>query len=105
MSWLDSDTGRSGECNNSPTLSISNIKIKTGGSSPGPTPPTPPSPGNYDYGNQCGSRYDDECNGCDCYWSWPHNDPAKWNSRNAHCRCKTSSLLELDEDPLIVFLV
>ena len=40
MSWLDGDLCQ-GDCNNSPTASIKNIKITSGGSGP-----TPPAPGN-----------------------------------------------------------
>jgi hypothetical protein len=87
MSWLDKDTGCSGECTNSPNLTISNIEVKTG--DPGPNPPTPPTP-EFDYGAACKTRFDDDCNDCDCFWSWPHNDPAKWASKDAHCRCKKS---------------
>jgi len=87
MSWLDADTGCQGECYNNPMLYVKNIAIKTG-SGPVP-PPTPPGPsGNYDYGDVCKTKYDDDCNGCDCHWSWPQSDPAKWASKDAHCRCK-----------------
>lgn len=84
MKWLDSDTGCSGDCNNNPTLHISNIDLKV---SPGHTPP---SGGSFDYGDPCAHPNDGKCgNSCsDCRWSWPSNDPAKWSSKDAACRCK-----------------
>ena len=92
--WLWKDRCQAGNCNNQ-DLHFYNIKIKTGGASPTPTPtPTPPSPGNYIYGNTCATSYDDECNGCDCHWSWPADDPAQWSSPDAHCRCKPASFTQ-----------
>lgn len=88
MGWLDSETGCSESCYNKPSLNVSNIKITTGGSTPPKPPhPTPPGPGNFDFGDACGSPTDDDCNGCNCHWSWPSSDPAKWASKDAHCRC------------------
>lgn len=92
MKWLDQDTGCQGECTGSPMLSISNIEYVKGS---GPAPPTP---GQYDYGNQCKTAHDDDCgSSCTltrCRWSWPKDDPAKWNSHDAKCRCAPAS----DED-------
>ena len=63
------------QCTN-PTMVYRNISITTGSS--GPSPPTP---GNYSYGDACGSKSDDYCDGsCDCRWSWPTDDPAQWAS-------------------------
>lgn len=90
MSWLDGDTGCNEWCGNNPSITTSNIKYTLGnGPAPGPNPPGPhPTPGNYTYGSACASNQDDECNGCSqCDWSWPTNDPAKWASKDAHCRC------------------
>ena len=42
MSWLDGDTGCSGDCHGNPTHKISNVVVKTGGSGP-----VPPGPGDY----------------------------------------------------------
>lgn len=72
-----------GSCFGSAYLSFSNIKFTTGGDVP------PPPVDKYDYGDACASKSDDFCDGsCDCRWSWPINDPAKWASKDAHCRCK-----------------
>lgn len=83
--WLWGDRCQASQCN-SRELTFKNIKIKTG--SAGPTPGPTPTPSNYTYGDACATRYDDYCNGCACYWSWPSDDPAKWASSNAACRCK-----------------
>ena len=84
--WKDSCYGSCGE----PTLVYKNIEIKTSGAQPGPGPePSPDTCGdNCQYGDPCSSKSDDECDGsCDCRWSWPGDDPAKWDSSNAKCRC------------------
>lgn len=60
MSWLDADTGCSGDCNNSPTLTITNIEY-TSGSGPSPGPGPKPGPGDYDFGNECNTKHDDDC--------------------------------------------
>ena len=87
-SWLWKNRCSAGGCNGS-DIYFKNLVIKTGGSTPGPSPGPTPTPGNYTYGDACASKSADECNGsCDCRWSWPSDDPAKWSSRNAHCRCK-----------------
>jgi len=96
MSWLDGDTGCNEWCGNSPTITTSNIKYTTAGNTPvPPTPPTPPgpkpTPGKYFYQAPCGNMTDGQCgNNChtECDWSWPINDPAKWASKDADCRCK-----------------
>jgi hypothetical protein len=75
-----------GSCGGNPYLNITNIKFSTGGDSPTPTP-TPT--GDYSYGDACSTRSDDYCDGsCECDWSWPSNDPAKWASADAACRCR-----------------
>merc|ERR1719498_754374 len=85
-SWLWGDRCQAGSCN-AHNIYFKNIHIKTGGSTPNPpNPPTPPSPGNYVYGDNCATRYDDDCNGCDCHCSWPQGE--NWDSANAKCRCK-----------------
>lgn len=90
-SWLWHDRC-SGSCN-WPSLTISNIKITTGGAGPSPPQPTPIDPNNYDFGDACGSAHDDFCADMNCpsvdhcRWSWPKTDPAKWSSKDAHCRC------------------
>ena len=90
-SWLWHDRC-SGSCN-WPSLTLSNIKITTGGAGPSPPGPTPIDPNNYDFGDACSSAHDDFCAdmGCPsvdhCRWSWPKTDPAKWSSKDAHCRC------------------
>jgi len=89
MSWLDQDTGCKGECTGSPMLQISNISY-TKGSGPKP-PPTDP----YVYGDPCKDAFDGKCGtSCTharCDWSWPKDDPARWNSKDAACRCKPAS--------------
>ena len=81
--WKDSCGGTCG----SPDLVYKNISITTSGATP-PSPGPSPSPGDYDFGDSCSTRSDDYCDGtCDCRWSWPKNDPAKWSSKDAACRC------------------
>ena len=87
MSWLDGGLC-SGDCNPNYTSKVSNINFTTGGSSP----PHPPKPQEYTYGDACASI--SNCNGkctSNCDWSWPINDPEKWASKDAACRCKPSS--------------
>lgn len=69
-----------------------------------PVEPTPtPSDTVYEYGNRCGGPNDGECNGCEnCCWSWPINDPAKWGSSDANCRCNPESLPEPEPTPSVV---
>lgn len=56
MSWLDQDTGCSGDCNNSPTVTIKNIEYTSGnGDCPGPSPPQPT---DFEYGNECATKWD-----------------------------------------------
>ena len=84
--WLWADRCKASACNSS-DLYFKNLVIKTGGSSPSPGPS--PTPSNYTYGDVCAKKTDGDCNGsCDCRWSWPSNDPAKWSSSDAKCRCK-----------------
>ena len=92
MSWLDQDTGCQGECNNNPTLVIKNIEY-TSGSGPSPGPGPKPGPTDFDFGSECQTKSDDDCSlvNCKdhmCKWSWPRNDPAKWSSKDAKCRCQ-----------------
>jgi hypothetical protein len=87
--WKDSCYGSCGD----PTLTFSNLTVNTNGApTPGPAPgpaPTPTPSGDYDYGDNCSTSSDDYCDGsCDCRWSWPTDDPAKWASDDAACRCK-----------------
>lgn len=92
-SWLWHDRC-SGSCN-WPELTISNIKITQGGDTPGPTPPgpSPIDPSNYSFGDACASAKDDYCDDMSCpsvshcRWSWPIDDPQKWSSKDAACRC------------------
>lgn len=84
--WKDACYGTCG----SPNLTFQNIAVTTGGSGPSPpyVPPVPPT-GDFTYGDACGTKSDDECDGsCNCLWSWPSSDPAQWDSPDAHCRCK-----------------
>ena len=88
MKWLDQDTGCQGSCGN-PTLKISNIAVKSNGH--GPPHPPPPPPG-YWYGDACAHPNDglcgDSCSAGQCKWSWPKDDPKKWDSKDANCRCE-----------------
>lgn len=86
MSWLDQDTGCQGECNNNPKVIIKNIAYTKGSA------PVPPTPKKYDFGNECSTPKDQDCSLVQCAdhhckWSWPHDDPAEWNSKDAKCRC------------------
>lgn len=95
MSWLDQDTGCSGDCNNSPTLVVKNIEYTSG---KGPVPPTPT---DFTFGDECSTKTDDDCSQVNCKdhmckWSWPSNDPAKWSSKDAHCRCQQHWAAEQD---------
>jgi len=78
-SWLWKDRCQASTCNASQLL-FKNISIKTGSDTP-----VPPTPSNYVYGNACATSWDDDCNGCDCRWSWPSNED--WSGPDAHCRC------------------
>merc|ERR1719198_1512417 len=49
-----------------------------GGDDPHPDPGPDPTPSDYTYGDACGSPYDDDCDGCDCHWSWPSDQD--WSS-------------------------
>ena len=91
-SWLWHDRC-SGSCN-WPSLTLSNIKVTTGGVSPGPGPgPSPIDPADYAFGDSCGTAHDDFCSDMHCpsvdhcRWSWPKDDPEKWSSKDAACRC------------------
>jgi hypothetical protein len=92
MSWLDGDTGCTEDCSNDPTVYVSNIVYKTV-KPQGPTPyqkPCPP-PSKYAFGDHCATKDADDCgDNCTleaCDWSWPVNDPKKWDSKDAKCRC------------------
>jgi len=112
MGWLDGDTGCTDSCDNDPTIIISNMIV---GKSDGPKPGVyacndggcakSPTQGkfekrndclmsctsSYTFGNACASHDADlcteECDKAHCKFSWPTNDPEKWNSKDAHCRC------------------
>ena len=52
-----------------------------------------PEPDNtvYKYGNECRRRNQDKSlctDDCLCSWSWPIDDPERWRSADATCRCK-----------------
>ena len=64
----------------------------TYGSDPSPGPS--PTPSDYKYGDACATAYDDDCNGCDCRWSWPSDDPAQWASDDAKCRCYSAFITQ-----------
>lgn len=84
-SAYDADWLVKGKCEqkacNLDTLKFSNLVITTNGIGPEPIP-TP----EYTYGDSCATPYDDECDGCDCHFSWPVN--SDWNDPDAMCRCK-----------------
>ena len=86
ISWLQHGAC-GGTCTNNPSLAFSNLEFHTGGH--GPTPGPTPS-GNWSYGDACGSKADDYCDGsCDCRWSWPQS--GSWSDPDAACRCKPHS--------------
>lgn len=71
-------------------VSFRNMVFSSTGADPAPPAPDPT---NYEYGDACDSNYNDYCDGCDgCDYSWPKDDPAKWDSDDAACRCKPASL-------------
>lgn len=57
--WKDRCTGK---CT-WPELAFKNIKVHTSGASPSPGPPTPPhiDPKDYDYGDACATKDNDDC--------------------------------------------
>ena len=93
MSWLDGGLCQE-NCNTGNHAVIKNIAYVTNGS--GPSPPVPPTPGptDYTYGNPCASpdsgKCGSNCSASACDWSWPTNDRAKWNSKDADCRWKSN---------------
>lgn len=52
-------------------------------------------PQGYTYGqNPCINNTSGLCDGCDdCRWSWPTDDPSKWESAEAMCRCKPEAVM------------
>ena len=75
MQWLDGDTGCSGNCGGG-NSHYSHVAIETGSGDYVQGGP----PCDYD---QCGS----ECAPSHCLLHYPVNDPAKWESQDAECRC------------------
>jgi len=80
---------------------ISDFQIFTNSFAP-PAPPSPPAddeeePVNeiieplkeYYYAKPCNERQDQSLctEGCDCFVSWPADDPKKWRSDDKACRC------------------
>lgn len=118
MSWLDGGLCNE-NCNTGNHSMIKNIAYVTNGSGPTPPPPTPTDgwtcsdggcssgggphstehvclascTAGYTFGDSCKTKNQDLCgNDCnDCAWSWPSNDPAKWSSKDAHCRCNVGA--------------
>jgi len=87
--WLSKGKCPSGAQCSLQDVSFKNLVFSSTGA--GPAPPAP-DPADYEYGDRCGSSTDDYCTGCDdCDWSWPKDDPAKWDSDDAACRCRPSS--------------
>lgn len=52
-------------------------------------PPQPDQDQVFKYGNKCGKKLDrSRCeDGCDCFHSYPIDDPLKWKSLEKACRC------------------
>ena len=82
-----------GECDDSRdfTTTISNIAYVVG------TGKVPDLPSPWGFGIDCSSYDDGDCQnepqctkdaGEHCKWSWPYNDQAMWNSKDAKCRCQ-----------------
>ena len=86
MSWLDGDTNCTGNCTNAPELIITNISYDAG-----EVPPT----NKYHFGQLCASTLEGDCgDNCQegyCKWSWPVDDIARWNSKDATCRCQQTA--------------
>jgi len=56
-----------------------------------------PDEADLSYGPGCANHYDMLC-GADCHdcrESWPTDDPRKWYSENAFCRCKAEDIREV----------
>jgi len=101
LNWLQHGVC-TGSCSASGTLSvISDFQIFTNSFAP-PAPPSPPAddeeePVNeiieplkeYYYAKPCNERQDQSLctEGCDCFVSWPADDPKKWRSDDKACRC------------------
>lgn len=90
----------SGSCN-MPELTVSNLKVKTGGVVP------PPPPGNYDWGKPCAHKNDGQCgDSCPsvdhCKWSWLKTDPQKWSGKSADCRCDVHTKEEVHQEFAVV---
>jgi len=84
--WLWGDRCQAAKCE-SKNFYMYNIKVTTGSDEPGPEPPKPVDDcTNCQYGGECATKYDDDCNGCECHWSWPGNE--SWDGPDAKCRCK-----------------
>ena len=119
MSWLDQDTGCTGDCNNDPNVMWSNIKYTLAET------PTPPSPGTYkwscntagdclqkengdfdsedscksqcaapptpdwDYGQPCSTTHDGLCGDNCSECDWSWPHGSDWSDKDANCRCKT----------------
>jgi len=49
------------------------------------------------YGMACTNNYDELCGAdcADCRNSWPRDDPRKWESEDAICRCKQEDFREI----------
>lgn len=82
--WLDHGVC-SGSCSDETVLStISNLKFSTSGAIDAPKDYE-----TYKYGMRCsGNEPNTECDNCtNCFRSWPADDPLKWDSEGAACRC------------------
>ena len=91
MQWLNSGSNCTGDCDGNPISTISNMAYTVG------TGTVPPMPSPWSFGEDCASITDGDCHiepvctadsGEHCKWSWPYDDPARWNSKEAKCRCK-----------------
>lgn len=120
MQWLDGNTGCGGGCGNpSIHVSNISITTGGHSPTPTPTP-TPGTgkwscadggcsetgsgshdsesaclgscTSSYSFGDACAGPSDGLCgSSCgSCAWSWPSNDPQKWSSSDANCRCKSA---------------
>jgi len=94
LNWLQHGVCE-GSCSRTDTLTqFSNLSFTSAAANPNPPEPTPPEPEDedveYKYGSECTRANQDtsRCtNNCDCHISWPFDDPLKWRSPQAGCRC------------------
>ena len=93
LTWLEHGVC-TGTCEHDAVNKYQNLAFWTTGAGPAPEPEPQPEPEPegvvYKYANECTSDSQDKSrctNDCPCFKSWPEDDPAKWRSTHAACRC------------------